>query len=367
MTDLSLMLPGRATRRASVDALLGVLVVLMLLAGIAYTIDLASQFAAIRTAAEAQDRALMALVLPYLGQRGVDILARMLPTAVFFGVFLVEIRRRMRLESVILAASGVSPWRGFAALIWMGLILGGVLWLLEARLRPPAVWAQVESGLGGYADRFPAGWSSEVWLVAGDVALRAEVLRSTAPEMRDVLLFDGLAEASLRQVLSAETARPVGPGQWALTGVTRIDPATGTPAPQPDQIAALDLIPEQLRYRGFVELLLPSEALRALQAMQPPPANAAWADVELLRRATMWLYVPLIALIAAAVVPFGFEGRAVRVPRLIAFAAAGYFYVTAVKVVGRLGALDVIEPRLSVLGPLVASALLVPLLVRLAR
>ncbi|MEM1387587.1 MAG: LptF/LptG family permease [Pseudomonadota bacterium] len=364
---IATLIPTRADQRIFLDHLVGVAGVLMLLTVVAYTIDMASTFAQIRAEARARDQTLVSLLGPYLGQRGIDILARMLPTATFFGVFVVEIRRRVRLESVILSASGASPWRRALPLLWLAVLLGALFWALEAKWRPPAVWAQVESGLGGYAERFPIGWNRDQWIVAGDMALRADVLRDQVPWMRDVLIFNGLREPDLRAILGAAEARPAGGYHWALTGVTAFDPVTGAPSPVADRTLTLDLTPSQLRYRGFVELLLPSDALRDLQRMDTRPENAGWADVELLRRATAWLYPGLIALIAAAMVPLGFEGRQALTGRLVVFGAAGYIYVTAVKVVGRLGALDVLNPGLAVLSPLALSALIIVWLTRRAR
>jgi len=355
--------PSRAMRRAVFDHLLWIGAVLMLLTVIAYTIDLASHFTTIRAEAASRDAPLLTLLAPYLGQRGIDILVRMLPTATFFGIFLVEIRRRHRLESVILQAAGASPWRSYLPLISAGLLIGAVFWTLEAVLRPPAIWAQVESGLGGYAERFPIGWNREEWFVAGDIALRADLYRSETPYLANVLVFDGLRQDALSAILSADIARPEN-GQWALSGVQVFDPDTGAAAPAPDLTVASARRPTRLRYHGFGELLRPISARRALQGMEPRPPNAAWADVGLLRRATAWMYPALIAVVAAALVPYGYEGRQARTGLLVAFGAAGYIYVTAMKVIGRLGALDVLNPMLAVLAPLGASALVALILIR---
>ncbi len=345
------------TRRALSDYLAGVGLAMFILLLVAYTIDLASEFADIRQAASKADASLASVLAPYLLQRGADIVARMLPVAVFFGTFLAEIFRRQRLESVILATAGASPLRSYAAVLWLALILGAAMWVLESRVRPALVWAQVESGLGNYADRFRKGWQRDRWYVIGDVALRGDVWRAEAPYLRDVLIFRGLRSDGLTEILGARRMEPgPAPYQWDLTGVTRYDVAAGSaPQPAPDMTLDLDLIPDQLAYRGFLDLFLPNDTLEALVQMRVPPDNASAVHTERWRRWTIWLLPGVIAFLAVGMANMGFEGRRILIPRLIGLAVIGYWYVTAIKVVGKMGALDLLAPWLSIMAPLAAA------------
>lgn len=360
-----------ATRRALTDYLKFVGLVLFILLTIAYTIDLAEHFPRIRRTADHRGVSLPSLLGPYLAQRGADIVTRMLPVAIFFGTFLAEIARRLRLETVILAAAGASRLRAHAGVIWLALLLGGANWALEAHLRPAAIWAQVETGLGDYASRFKRSWRHEVWFVLGDTAIRADVLRDANPEMRNLLIFDGVRSAQLGTITGAERAVPTAtPYIWHLTGVTRWEAVFEGNARISRQDSAdmvLELIPEQLQYRRVAPFYLPNEPLRRLAALRAPPegleaavASARW------RRWTAWILPGIIALLGASMAHPGFDGRRVLIPRLIALAVFGYAYVVSIRAFWTLGELGSLAAPVAICAPLGLGALLAALFIRRA-
>ncbi|MDJ0824367.1 MAG: LptF/LptG family permease [Rhodobacter sp.] len=343
---------GIATRRAVRDYMRMIALVTFILLMVAWTIDLAEHFPALRRASENSETSLLALALPYLGQRAVDILARMLPIACFFGVFLAEIFRRARLETVILATSGASVLRMSAAVLWVGLVTGVLLGGLEARWRPAAVWAQVETGFGDYARRFRQDWvEGERWFVSGDTAIRGEVRRTDPPEMRDVLLFTGIRSPRLTAIYSAGQLVPGDePIRWVLLDGTAWQPKEGGQTLDFEDFAlTLELIPENLTYLGVPEFYLPQAALRALDAL-PRYRNAAQVDVALWRRITVWLAPVSFALLGMVLAQAGFTGRQMRIPRLIGLAALGYSAVVSLKVFWALGSLGVLSAPLATLG-----------------
>jgi len=244
--------------------------------------------------------------------------------------------------------------------VWLGLLLGTLFWALESHIRPVLVKAQVESGLGGYAKRFPMGWHEDDWIVRGDVAVRGDVFRADRPFLRDVLVFQGIRAPDLTEILGAGRMEPTDvPYKWRLIDVTRYDVAGGTdPVPHPDTVIHFDLIPAQLTYGDLLVLFLPNDVLAAYAAMPVPPEEIGDALTQRWRRATVAVLPFVIAFLAIGMANLGYEGRRILVPRLIGLAALGYSYVTAIKVVGRMGALDLMAPWIAVLGPLILSALL---------
>ncbi|MDJ0628263.1 MAG: LptF/LptG family permease [Rhodobacter sp.] len=343
---------GIATRRAVTDYLKMIVLISFLLLMIAWTIDLAEHFPSLRRAAGESGTPLLSLALPYLGHRAVDILARMLPIACFFGVFLAEIVRRERLETVVLVTSGASPWRMFAAVLWVGLFTGAVLDGLEARWRPAAVWTQVETGFGDYARRFRQDWlQGEHWFVSGDTALRGEVLRADPPEMRNVLVFVGIRAPRLKAIYAAERMVPGRePIQWTLLdGYAWELQQNGQSLEFEDFPITLELLPQNLTYLGVPEFYLPQDALLWLDAL-PNYRNAAKVDVALWRRMTVWLAAVSFAFLGVVLAQAGYTGRQMMIARLIGLAAMGYSAVVSLKVFWALGELGVLSAPLATLG-----------------
>lgn len=358
-----------AVRRALTDYLLGVGLVLFVLLMVAWTIDLARTFPAIRATADLRDVPLVNLLAPYLLQRGVDIVARLLPMACFFGVFLAELARRNRLESIIIAASGATPARMLTAVLWFGLIAGSAQTLLESRWRPAAVMAQVDSGLGDYAVWYRRGWLNWAsWFVEDDIAIRAVVRRTAEPELRDVLVFEGIRDPRLRRAVAAERAYPTPkPFVWALEEVRiwKLDNGNTTPLTQPTLEMRIDLIPEQLSYIGVPEINIPTTPLMAIAA-RPGALNASGIATAVWRRRTAGLLPIIAALLAVALASRTYEGRVLVIPRTIAMAAVGYVLMVSIKVFWELGNLGAIWPVVAVLAPL-TSILAIALLISFPR
>lgn len=343
---------GIATRRAVSEYLKITALIAFLLLMVAWTIDLAEHFPSLRRAAGNSGQPLWSLALPYLGQRAIDILTRMLPIAVFFGVFLAEISRRARLETVVLITSGASPWRMIAAVLWVGLLTGGILGVLEARLRPAAVWAQVDAGFGDYSQRFRRGWMPGAhWFVSGDTAVRGRVLRDDPPELREVLVFVGINAPSLKAIYSAERMVPGrAPVQWVLINGSAWEPQRdGQSIEFADFPMTLSLIPQNLTYLGVPEFYLPHEALQWLDAL-PDYRNGDKVDVALWRRVTVWLAPISFALLGMVLAQAGFTGRQMLIARLIGLAAMGYSAVVMLKVFWALGELGVLSAPAATLG-----------------
>ena len=349
---------GIATRRALMDYLCMVGLIQFILLAIAWTIDLAENYAGIAADAERRGLSLVATLFPYLGYRSADMVTRMLPMACFFGVYLAEIARRTRLETVILKAAGASPARMLAAVLLFAILLGTLQAKLEQSWRPAAVAAQVELGYGSYARRFRNDWTHfQSWFVSGDTAIRAELKRDQPPEMRDVLIFTGINAPHLETIYAAEQVLPGdAPGQWRLVSGSKWDAERGMESAEPfeEMTLTLDLIPEQISYFDEPAFYIPTEPLRAIARMRNAP-TAAGADVALWRRRTAWILPGTFALLAFCLASAGFCGRTPNVPRLIALACLGYFAVVSVKVFWARGALAAVPAAASGLSTVGAS------------
>ena len=353
MDRLRILIFGVATRRAVMDYLRAVGLILFILLAIAWTIDLADNFAPIRADAQAKGVALYELLLPYLTYRTADMVTRMLPMACFFGVFLAEIARRGRLETVIFTAAGASPLRMLVSVLIFGVLVGALQQRLEESWRPAAVAAQVELGHGSYASRFAPNWTRHhAWFLNGDIAIRAQVLRADPPALRDVLIFTGLQEDRLRTIYAADRVDPSDQRfQWHLSGVEIWNAAAGeeTSEQAPDQTITIELIPEQLTHYDVPGFYLDTAELQELATMRGIGTSAD-ADTALWRRWTAWLLPGSLALLAVCLTKPGYSGRQINIARLIALAVLGYAAVVSIKVFWAVGELGGLPAPLAVLG-----------------
>lgn len=352
---------GIATLRALSDYLRMVGLIMFILLIIAWTIDLSQHLPDIRRAAGADNIPVLSLLTPYLTYRSVDIITRLLPMACLFGVFLTEIFRRTRQESIVLAAAGATPVRMLMSVLWLGSILGTAQGMLEARWRPAAVLAQVDLGYGDYARRYSRDWLPDAsWFIEENTVMRAEVRRSDVPELRNVLVFQGIRAPRLQGVIAAERAFATAvPSKWILQTVRIWDPGNDDAAPETRPLLILDfnLIPEQISYLGIQEFNIPTPGLMRIAA-RPNAPNAAQIQTAVWRRRVAWLIPGAMALLAVALVRAGFPGHVPVIPRLIAVAAIGYISVVAFKVFWALGHLAVLPAPVSVLVPIVVALVL---------
>ncbi len=150
---------GIAARQIISLHLRSIAFVMFVLLTVAIAIDLAKNLDEVRLRASETDAAFGLMLAKYLGFRAVDIVTRLLPMASLAGAFVAELLRHQRMENVILSAAGVGPSLVYAALLVVGLVIGSVQAGLEGWLRPAAIWAQVDFGVGP----MPNGFNAERW------------------------------------------------------------------------------------------------------------------------------------------------------------------------------------------------------------
>ncbi|WP_169391330.1 LptF/LptG family permease [Stappia stellulata] len=357
---------GIAGRRALALYLKVTGLVMLMFLIIAWAIDLAQNLDGVLARADELGRSGGGVLALYLGFRTVDIVTRLFPVACFIGLFAAELYRLFNRETTILAAAGWSPRQTLAVVAVFAGLSGALQGTLERWGRPAAVFAQAELQLGAYGARFARGaMSGTHWLVVNGNALRARVVRSDSPELRDVELYRGVVSGDLRDVLVARKAQPTGrPGFWRLYDVDLWAslPAAETgsderDAPRPDAYAEhplylisryetldvrLDVLADTLTYFGIPAFYLPQQPLERL-AGDGNPLKGADVDAALWRRIAAFFLPGAYALLGASLAPIAGSGRVVSPGRIVGLALCGYFALVATKVswaMGEIGALS---------------------------
>lgn len=365
------LLPAIAFRRSLKLYCLTLGLILLLLLLTAWSIDLASNFDNVRAKAAERGTALWTVLVPYLGYRAVDIVARLLSVACFVALFVAENLRRRRTEAIVLSAAGYSPAQGIAAVLALSLMVGSLQVALETWWRPAAVFAQVELGVGAYARRFKRGPTDDVrWFVAGGDAMRGIVVRTDEPELREVEFYRGYQEAPLEEVVVASRATPTGTdGLWRLHDAVVWQRGADGPAYERTRSPEIDvefaLIPEQLTYAGIAGFYLPQKVLNRIAAMRDAP-DVADMDMALWRRWTAFFLPGAFALLGASLGQAVWTGHQQAPLKLLAFCALGYISVVSVKIFFSLGELGSIPPSIAVTASIL-FALAVSGLVQAAR
>lgn len=358
-----------AVRMALAAHLRMLVLLLAVLLTVALTIDYAESFGDLVRVAFERDLPLGGVTARYTLYRVIDMLTRLMPVAVLLSAFLTEILRRTRQETVILAAAGASVRPTVTALVGLGLGLGMLQGALETRLRPWAVFAQVDLGAGAYARRFaPHASDAPQWFVLGDQAVQATVISGARPELRDLRLFRGLSDAGFDDLILSERAVPLGRnGAWVLTRpvVWRTEGRALLRLPDRPlaETYALDLPAARVAYHGVAGFYLPDAPLRAL-IERVPDGDLGTA---LARRQAAPVLPGVFLLLGAALALTGFAGRMTRIVRLGAAALTGYAATVALKAFWALGEFGTVAPAVAVWTPLAgALGLAVLLLARLS-
>lgn len=353
-------LPLIATLRAARYQLSAIALVMLLLLAVAWSIDLADKFADVREASRTRGVPLASLLAPYMVYRAVDIVTRLLPIACFVAIFLAEIAPRWRLESVVFTAAGMSPLQSLAPALVAAAVVGGVQLGLEAWGRPAAVFAQVELGLGSYADRFKRGVSQDKeWFLSGPDAITGRVVSDDNPELREVELFRGYAGERLEQVVMAARAEPADlPNRWLLLDAVVWDrqPDGATYLQRQETFLEVDLamIPEQLTYFDVPAFYLPNAPLAKLAGMRDLP-QIADVDLAIWRRWSAFFLPGAFLLLGASLAQNVWNGRMPSPLRIAAFGLAGYAAVVSVRILWSMGELGALPAAFAAWATIVAA------------
>ncbi len=335
--------------------------VMFVLLVVAVSIDLTENLDSLGDKARETDKPLAHILLPYLGYRTVDIVTRLLPMACLAGAFFAELMRRQRLEDVIYAAAGTSPALTLWALVLVGILTGGIQATLEAKIRPEAVFQQVDLGVGKYARWWHPRETGYRWFIDGDRALRARVLVGPSPELRDATLFVGIIQPNLETLITSPRVSPgKTPGTWqfhtAEVWQRGIDDTLSS-TNEDSFMLSFPLLAEDLEYLGVGAFNLPKKALNTLRTTARAERKAD-IDTAIMRRFTAFLLPGVFILLGASLAQSGYKGRLFAPARLIALAALGYVSVVSVKVFWTLGEFATVSPLLACILPLVWALVL---------
>jgi len=296
---------GIAARRALFDYVFITGLMIFVLLAIAWTIDLAETYPQIQRVAQERNVSVLSLLAPYMGYRAVDIILRLLPVSCFFGIFIAEVYRRFRLDTVVLSAAGASSWRLLGPIVVFGLLFGALSQQLESRWRP-------------------------------------------------AVLFKGMQSDALEAVYQVDRMAPSdAAGGWHLSGVTVWNESAKVGRIVEDLTLSLDLTQEEIVHFGIPGLYLRTAPLRALYENAYPGSRVQiWADVAVWRRNTIFFMPFVIAALALSLARLGYVGRMMHIPRLIALGSFGYISVITLKVFFSMGEIGGVSGMAANLAPI---------------
>jgi lipopolysaccharide export system permease protein len=146
-----------------------------------------------------------------------DLLPPFLPFATFLGVVWSESAFTESRERLLIWNSGRSPLFCLMPALLAGLLLGAVLFAVDAWLRPAAIHVQIAERLGREGvrlDRTQSGGSH--WIALPDGLLRAEIEYGPPLELHNITIYKLDSEGHLAEVDTASVARPLAKDRWLL-------------------------------------------------------------------------------------------------------------------------------------------------------
>ena len=260
-------------------------------------------------------------------------------------------------------ASGRHPLRLLAPVVAVGLVFGGLQYLLETRWRPEAVMIQAAARLGSYGERFERHTrANAVWFVTGDALMRANVRPGPPTELLNVDLYRLDRAGRIGEVLRAARAEPSElAGLGRFHGVTHwvrapADPFGLVVSARPLQdLVPVALDPLAVEYMGVPAKYIPEADLEAIARTGIRTLvgadHAVWIEV---RKANA--VMPLaMALLAAAMSLFAGAHRP-GVGALLACALSGYAAYVIMRVSVALGELQTLSAPVAAWAPVVLVA-----------
>ena len=280
-------------RYLSRTVLLGVVVALLALVGMAFLLTVLSQLHNIGTGSFTAGTAFAysALTMP---QTTYD----MLPVATLIGAVFALGALAANRELVMLRASGASLLRLARALSWAGAFLAVAAVLLGEFVAPPAKRVAETLRVQKLYSQINAVGPGGVWLRAGQDIVH--VLKVDDPtHLSNVAIYTLGPKATITEVRHAAAARYAN-GGWTLHGVrgvrfgaSRVSPLKAREQPWPDFVApatfrTLVVSPENLSWRGLLDYL---DYLRANHMATARYEIAFWHKVSV--PVAVWLMVLL--------------------------------------------------------------------------
>jgi len=186
------------------------------LLAIALTIDIWPQFRLVTEGAGSAAGAVLR-VAAFAALRTPDLLSPLIPFAIFLGVVWSEVVHTQAGERMLVWNSGRSFVQCLAPALFLGLMIGAVLFITDAWLGPAAMTVQMHQRLGRNGIRLdrtrPSG---SHWISSPDGLVRTEIVYGPPPRLKNLTIYTLDARGSLSQVESAAWASPLGGDRWLL-------------------------------------------------------------------------------------------------------------------------------------------------------
>lgn len=147
-----------------------------------------------------------------------DLLPPFIPFATFLGVVWSESAFTESRERLLIWNSGRSPLLCLMPALFAGLLMGALLFVVDAWLRPVAIHVQMSEVLGREGIRLDRSKSGGThWIALPDGLLKAEIQYGPPLELHDATIYKLDTDGHLAEVDTASRATPEGNGLWRLT------------------------------------------------------------------------------------------------------------------------------------------------------
>jgi lipopolysaccharide export system permease protein len=153
----------------------------------------------------------------YAGLRLPTIMSGFLPFSVLLATLLSLMELSYRNELTAIWGAGQSPFSIMMLVLPIGLILGGLNFLINDQAIPRAAPTLHEWAIGDYAERrLKVGERDPIWMRSGNDILRAAASNPTSTKLEDITIFRRDEKGLLAEQIHAERAELI-EGRWELT------------------------------------------------------------------------------------------------------------------------------------------------------
>ncbi|MEO0426778.1 MAG: LptF/LptG family permease [Pseudomonadota bacterium] len=270
-----------------------------------------------------------------------DVLVTVFPIALLAGAVLGFGMLARRGEAVILRAAGLSVIQIGWMLLPLGLILGGLLYLLNDRIVPFAEAARAAQ-FGALGKDDPA--ARQIWLRADGWIIRAEPTRPDGTELAAVTLFQLGANGALTRRIDAPHAAFLDRA-WHLDSATETSAETGETQRIDDALWPSDLAPEDIRaLAGSDRALTRAGAMEALAGERLMTEGRSFYEMRATRGLSLAAMPAVLILLALPVVLGSGRDSGALLKATAMSAGLGLLFVMGEGLAASLGERGMIEP-----------------------
>ena len=348
---------GRHSRYMLASYLRHIFMVAAALMLIALTIDLWPQIPLLATGSGHGSFGVAFSIVRLAGLRICDLLPPFIPFATFLGVVWSEVAFTASQERMLIWNSGRSPLQCLTPALMTGLLMGGLLFGMDAFMRPAAIHVQIAEKFGREGlrlDRSQSGGNH--WVALPDGLLRAEIEYGPPLKLHNATIYKFDSDGLLNEVDTAVLATPAAsgptPGQWLLQNghYWKAPPAGDAPLSlgatreEPEVLFSRRSIPMTLNVLWLGNLGMSPQYLTMTQLRSLAQARIVSSDAAGFSTRLQALYgeifLPGLMAVLAASLAMLFFPYTIRPFAMIGVLMAGYlahFSVTAFLLMGEFG------------------------------